>query len=176
MPVHPIIIGPDPRLKQVSEPVTEVNDEIRKLVDDMIDTMRAAPGSGLAAPQIGVLKRVLVLDISSYVPENTKLHIMINPVITYASDEKWVAAEGCLSFPGIERTEVERPQSIKVSYLDYDGKQCEVAASGWFARGIQHEMDHLNGVVLLDYVKSKLKLDICIRKLQKYKKSRAEML
>lgn len=166
---YEIIIGPDPRLSKVSEPVAEVTKEIRALVDQMIVILKAT-GAGLAAPQIGVLKRILVLDISSYVPENKELYVMINPEITYFSDEKWIAAEGCLSFPTIERVEVERPENIKLNYLDYNGKQCTISANGWFARGIQHELDHLNGITLLDYVTSKLKKDMYLKKLQKYKK------
>lgn len=172
MPKYEIIIGPDSRLNQISEPVKEVNDDVRQLVDDMIVIMKDN-GSGLAAPQIGVLKRILVLDISSYVPENTDLHVIINPEITYFSDEKWVTVEGCLSFPAIERIEVERPENIKLKYLDYYGKECELTANGWFARGIQHEIDHLNGITLIDYVQSKLKKDMYIKKLQKYKKANA---
>lgn len=169
MAVYPIIVAPNPILNQVSKPVEKVDKEIQKLVDDMIESMLAIPGAGLAAIQIGFPKRILILDISSYLPEEKALYTMINPEITYFSDEQWIAKEGCLSFP-IERIPVDRPENIKVKFLDYHGKEQELQASGWLARGIQHEMDHLNGITLLDHVPSLLRKDIYVRKLNKYKK------
>lgn len=169
MAVYPIIIAPNPILNQVSKPVMVVDDEVRKIVDDMKESLNAASGAGLAAIQIGIPKRILILDISSYVPENKGLYVMINPEITYISDDTWEAKEGCLSFP-IERIPTTRPENIKVKFLDYNGNEQHLQASGWFARGIQHEMDHLNGITLLEHVPSKLKKDIYLRKLLKYKK------
>ncbi len=164
----PVIIAPDPRLNQVSEPIKTI-EEGKAIIDKMLGVAKQIQLAGLAAVQIGIHKRALILDISSYVPENQAMHILINPEITYFSEDKWVADEGCLSVP-IDRISVERPESIKLTYLDYDGKKVEISASGWFARGIQHEMDHLNGVTLLDHVKSRLKKDMYIRKLKKYKR------
>jgi peptide deformylase len=165
-----IVIAPDPVLSQVAEPVKEVNDAIRKLVSDMLETMRAENGAGLAANQIGVLKRVMVLDLSSYIEEETTHRVIINPEITYSSEEKWVAEEGCLSFPGIKRISVERPENIKVKYLDEKGAPQELEAGGWLARAIQHELDHLNGVTMVHYV-SKVKRDLILKKLIKMKHS-----
>ena len=166
--VSPVIIAPDPRLNQLSEPIATIA-EGKKIVDEMLHVADKIQLAGLAAIQIGIPKRALILNIASYVPENTKMHILINPEITYFSDDKWEAEEGCLSVP-VGKVSVERPENIKVKFLDYDGKKVEIQADGWFARGIQHEMDHLNGITLLDHISSRLKKDIYIRKLNKYKK------
>jgi peptide deformylase len=165
-----IIIAPDPVLNQVAEPVDRVDDSIRALVSDMLETMKAENGAGLAANQIGILKRVMVLDLSSYIEEETKQRVIINPEITYFSEEKWVAEEGCLSFPGIKRIPVERPENIKVKYLDEKGTAQELEAGGWLARAIQHELDHLNGVTMVHYV-SKVKRDLILKKLIKMKQA-----
>jgi peptide deformylase len=170
MTARPVVIGPDIRLNTIAEPIREVNAEIRQLVDDMVDTMRVEHGSGLAANQIGVLKRVFVMDISSYIPANKELYVLINPEVTYRSDKTWKAVEGCLSLPGIDRIEVERPEAIKVKFLDYNGVEREMSAEGWLARGFLHEIDHLNGITLIEHVKSPIKRDIYIRKLEKFKR------
>jgi peptide deformylase len=169
MATSPIIIAPDPRLNQVSEPISSI-EEGKRIIDAMLQLEKTTQCSGLAAIQIGIPKRAFILNISSYVPENTKMHVFINPKITYFSDDKWAAEEGCLSLP-VGRVPVERPENIKVNFIDYDGKEVELQASGWFARGIQHELDHLNGITLFDHIISKLKKDIYMRKLNKYKKS-----
>ena len=141
-----VLVAPDPRLEIVSEPVDSVDKSVQKIVDDLIETMRAENGAGIAAPQVGISKRIFLLDISSYMPEITDLFVVINPVITYASPETWTTTEGCLSFPGIGRIPIERPQAIKMEYLDYHGNKKEMTAEDWLARGLLHELDHLNGI------------------------------
>jgi peptide deformylase len=172
MAIRKIIIAPDPILDTVAQPVTEFDDSLRELVADMIDTMLEF-GSGLAANQIGVLKRVLVLNLVSYIPEETMTRIIINPEITYASEETWVAAEGCLSFPDMKRIEIERPENIKLKYFNEYGVAQELTGSGWLARGIQHELDHLNGITMVHYV-SKMKRDLILKKLTKMKQHNEE--
>lgn len=169
MPKFEVIIAPDPRLNEVAKPVEKVDAELQKFMDDLHAAMLANKGAGIAATQVGVNKRIFILDISSYIPENKEIYFIVNPEITYASKETWVASEGCLSFPAIGRIEIERPEKITLSYLDYHGKKQEIHAEGWFARGILHELDHLNGVTMLDHL-SKLKKTMCTKKLLKYKK------
>jgi peptide deformylase len=170
MAIRPILTAPDPRLKVVSEPVAKVDGEIRTLVDDMIETMYGADGIGLAAIQVGVPKRILVLDIDQRDGKKNP-QAFINPVITWASDEMAVNEEGCLSIPEIW-DEVERPARIKAEYLDRDGKKQTLEADGLFATCLQHEMDHLNGILFLDHL-SKLKRSMALKKLQKAKKLKA---
>ena len=159
-----IIIEPDPLLRKKSNKLEKVDDEIRKLLDDMLETMYAAPGIGLAAVQIGILKRLIVIDISK---ENEKNPLfLINPKVNFKSTKTSVYEEGCLSLPGYF-AEIERPAECNISYLDYNGKK-DLEASGLLATCIQHEIDHLDGILFIDYL-SKLK-DMIIKKLIKHKK------
>jgi peptide deformylase len=167
MAIRPILTAPDPRLKVVSEPVAKVDGEIRALVDDMIETMYGADGIGLAAIQVGVPKRVLVMDIDQKDgKKNPKAYI--NPKILWASEEMATFEEGCLSVPEIW-DEVERPAKIRAEYLDRDGKRHEIEAEGLFATCLQHEMDHLEGILFVDHL-SKLKRTMAMKKLQKAKR------
>ncbi|NVK36220.1 MAG: peptide deformylase [Rhodobacteraceae bacterium] len=162
-----IIIIPDPVLRKVCEPIVSVDDEIKRLADDMLETMYAAPGIGLAASQIGVLKRLFVLDVSKE-EESEAPMVFINPQITWSSDELSVYQEGCLSIPEYYE-EVERPAAVKVQYLDQTGKEHEIEADGLLATCIQHELDHLNGKLFIDYL-SKLKRDRVMKKFTKQAK------
>ena len=167
MSVRPILTAPDPRLKAVSAPVEAVDEEIGALVADMIETMYAADGIGLAAIQVGVARRILVLDIDQRDGEKNP-RVFINPVITWASDETAVMEEGCLSVPEIW-DDVERAVAIRCSYRDAQGAEQTLEADGLLAVCLQHEMDHLDGVLFLDHL-SKLKRSIALRKLTKAKK------
>jgi len=167
MAIRPILIAPDPRLKAVSTPVETVDAEIRKLVEDMADSMYAAEGIGLAAVQIGVAKRVIVMDLDQK-DGKKDWRVFINPKITWASEEMATFEEGCLSVPEIW-DDVERPARIKAEYLDLDGKKIEIEADGMLATCLQHEMDHLEGVLFIDHF-SRLKRSIALRKLAKAKK------
>ena len=162
-----ILILPDPVLRKVSEPVKSINSEIKSLMDDMLDTMYAAPGIGLAAVQIGILKRVIVIDVSKNNEKKQPLFI-VNPKITSKSKEFVSYEEGCLSIPN-QFAEVRRPNSCKINFLDYNGKKQEIYAEGLLATCIQHEIDHLNGILFIDYL-SKLKKDLILKKTQKQKK------
>jgi peptide deformylase len=172
MTVRPILTAPDPRLQAVSTDVEAVTDEIRTLADDMADSMYAADGIGLAAIQIGVAKRILVIDLdqrSGDQKEGKKNPVAyINPKIVWASDEVAVFEEGCLSVPEIW-DDVERPARVRCEYLDRDGKAQVLEADGMLATCLQHEMDHLNGVLFIDHL-SRLKKSMAIRKLTKAKK------
>lgn len=170
MSVRPILTAPDPRLKAVSAPVETVDGDIRRLVADMIETMYAADGIGLAAIQVGVAKRVLVMDLAQK-DGKKEPRVFIDPVVTWASDETAVMEEGCLSVPEIW-DEVERPARIRAEYLDGDGKKQTLEADGLLAACLQHEMDHLEGVLFLDHL-SKLKRSIALRKLAKAKRLKA---
>ncbi len=163
-----IVVYPDERLQTESEPVAEVNDQVRKLVDDMAETMYAAPGIGLAANQVGVNQRVIVLDVE-YSDAAPNLIALINPEITESQGEiAW--EEGCLSFPEI-REEILRSAHLKVKALNRNGEPFEIEADGLLAVALQHEIDHLNGVLLIDHV-SFLKRRMIHRQLVKYKRSR----
>ena len=159
-----ILTIPNPLLRKVSEPVTSVNTEVKNLMDDMLETMYAAPGIGLAAVQVGVLKRIIVIDLSKDGQKKDPLFI-VNPQITFKSDELISYEEGCLSIPN-QFAEVKRPSSCKVNFLDYNGKKREINADGLLATCVQHEVDHLNGVLFIDHL-SKLKKDIIIKKTKK---------
>src|SRR6201990_1155512 len=163
----PILTAPDPRLKAVSTPVAKVDSAIRKLVDDMAESMYAADGIGLAAVQIGVPKRVIVIDLDQKEGKKNP-RAFLNPKILWASEEMAVFEEGCLSVPEIW-DDVERPARIKAEYLDLDGKRAELDADGMLATCLQHEMDHLNGVLFIDHL-SRLKRSMVIKKLTKAKK------
>ena len=170
MAIRPIITLPDPLLREISRPVDRVDDELRKFADDMLETMYEAPGIGLAAIQIGVPLRVLVLDVSEK-DEPKEPRVFINPEIVASSDDLFnVHEEGCLSIPDYY-AEVERPAEITVKALGLDGKELVTKADGLLATCLQHEIDHLNGVLFIDYL-SKLKRDIVIRKFKKLAKDR----
>tara|TARA_B100001057_G_scaffold246791_1_gene247179 strand:+ start:483 stop:1007 length:525 start_codon:yes stop_codon:yes gene_type:complete len=162
-----IIIEPDTILRKKSETLEKVNNELRSLMDDMLETMYAAPGIGLAAVQVGILKRLIVIDISKDKEKKNPL-FLINPEIVSKSNKTSIYEEGCLSLPGYF-AEIERPAECKIEYLDYEGKKSEMNANGLLATCIQHEVDHLNGVLFIDYL-SKLKKDMIVKKLVKHKK------
>jgi peptide deformylase len=164
MAVRDIITLPDPRLKLVSEPVARVDDAVRALMDDMLDTMYDAPGVGLAAIQIGVPKRVVVVDLGKDETAREPL-CLANPEVTWVSEERRAHEEGCLSIPEYYE-EVERPTRVRVRYLDRDGHAREIEADGLLATCLQHEIDHLNGVLFIDHL-SKLKRDRVIKKFAK---------
>ncbi len=168
MTVRKIIKLPDKRLRLVSEPVKRVDAGLRKLVEDMFETLYAAPGIGLAGIQVGVAKRVIIMDLSKK-EDTRKPEVFINPEITWASEEKSTYEEGCLSIPEYYE-EVERPAVVKVKYLDLEGKAREVEASGLLATCLQHEIDHLNGILFIDHI-SKLKRDRVIKKFAKAAKT-----
>ena len=170
MALRDILILPDKRLRLVSKPVAEIGDDIRQLVGDMFETMYEAPGIGLAAIQVGVPSRVVVMDLSKREAE-AEPRVFINPQITWSSEEKSTYEEGCLSITEIHE-DVERPARVKIKYLDLDGNLHEEDAEGLFATCIQHEIDHLNGVLFIDHI-SKLKRDRTIKKFTKAAK-RAE--
>ena len=163
----PIITAPDPRLKVKSKPVAKVDAEIRRLMDDMLETMYAAPGIGLAAPQVGVAKRVLVVDTAREGDKPNPV-CLANPEILWASDELASFEEGCLSLPE-QYAPVERPVRCRVRYLDRDNEVRELEAEGLLATCIQHEIDHLEGTLFVDHL-SALKRGMILRKLQKAKK------
>ncbi|MBM3620672.1 MAG: peptide deformylase [Alphaproteobacteria bacterium] len=173
MAILHIITAPDPRLKQLSAPVAKVDAEIRQLMDDMLETMHAAPGIGLAAPQVGVLKRVIVLEIDR---EETKVGplFMANPEIVDASDDDAIYNEGCLSVPE-HYADVSRPAEVTVRYLDRDGKRQDLKCEGLLATCVQHEIDHLDGILFIDKI-SALKRNMILRKLVKERKERENAL
>jgi peptide deformylase len=164
MAVRDILIIPDKRLRLKSEPAAAVDAGLRALVADMFETMYAAPGIGLAAIQIGVPKRVVTMDLAKKDDPPEPL-VFINPEVTWSADEKSTYEEGCLSIPEYYE-EVERPSSVKVKYLDLDGKPQEIEATGLLATCLQHEIDHINGVLFIDYI-SKLKRDMVMKKFKK---------
>ncbi|WP_119301747.1 peptide deformylase [Dongia deserti] len=171
MALLPILTAPDPQLKKISAPVKEVDASVRKLMDDMLETMYQAPGIGLAAPQVGVLKRVIVLDIAREGEEPQPLRIA-NPEIVWVSDDDATYNEGCLSVPE-HYADVVRPAACRIKYLDQDNKQREIAAEGMLATCLQHEIDHLDGILFIDHLTA-LKRNIILRKLLKAKKAAAE--
>jgi peptide deformylase len=163
MSTMPIVKLPDPLLRQTSTPIERVDGEVLKLADDMLDTMYDAPGIGLAAVQVGVLKRLIVLDVSE--TEEPDPLVLINPEIKSLGAETRIHEEGCLSIPDYH-IEIERPASLVVGYIDRDGKPRELVAEGLLATAIQHEIDHLNGKLIIDFL-SRLKRDIVVRKFKK---------
>ncbi len=171
MAILPIIIAPDPRLKQIAAPVARVDDRIRQLMDDMLETMYRAPGIGLAAPQVGVLERIIVVDVSGKDEERAPLR-MANPELIEISDEDVNYEEGCLSLPD-HYAEVVRPVRVQVRYLDHENEVRKIDAEGLLATCIQHEMDHLEGILFVDRV-SALKRNMILRKLIKTKKAEAK--
>jgi peptide deformylase len=167
MALRPIVVAPDPVLKAKALPVETVDAELRQLMDDMLETMYAAPGIGLAAPQVGVSKRVIVMDIAHEDEPKAPL-FMANPELVWVSDEDSTYEEGCLSVPE-HYADVVRPAEIRVTYLDRDGKKQELKADGLLATVIQHEMDHLEGILFIDHLSS-LKRNMILRKLLKSRK------
>ncbi len=179
----PIITAPDKRLKVKSQPVAAVDDEVRKLLDDMVETMRAAPGIGLSAIQVGVAKRIMVVEVDDAeklqseesavaqppAPGTRTTRYLVNPKIMWESEKVVFCEEGCLSLPD-QFAEIERPADIKVTYLDRDGRPQELAASGMLARCIQHEMDHLDGLLLVDHLTA-VRRHMILRKLEKARKA-----
>jgi peptide deformylase len=174
MALRPILILPDKRLRQKAQPIAAVDDDIRALMDDMLETMYAAPGIGLAATQIGEMKRVLVLDVAKRQDEEATAQPMAfaNPEIVWSSEELSTYNEGCLSIPEIYE-EVERPARIRVRYLDRDNTQQEIEADGILATCLQHEIDHLDGVLFIDHI-SRLKREMISKKFAKAAKRDAE--
>ncbi|MBD8678833.1 peptide deformylase [Sphingomonas sp. CFBP 13720] len=173
MAILPIIEIPDPRLRLVSEPVAGVDDDVRQLIDDMFETMYDAPGIGLAAIQVAVPKRVLVIDLQEQEDEEGKPvkapRAFVNPEILETSDEYSVYQEGCLSIPE-QYADVERPARCRVAWIDRDGERHDEWLDGLMATCLQHEMDHLNGVLFIDHL-SRLKRDMVIKKLNKARKA-----
>jgi peptide deformylase len=163
----PILMLPDPLLRKVSRPVGRVDDALRKLADDMLETMYAAPGVGLAAVQVGRLIRLIVLDTARE-EEAAKPMVLINPEIVSLGEEMRQHEEGCLSIPDV-RIDITRPSSLRLAYLDREGARRELATEGLPATAIQHEIDHLNGKLIIDYL-SRLKRDIIVRKFKKQAK------
>ncbi|WP_118137453.1 peptide deformylase [Oceanicella sp. SM1341] len=170
MSTRNILIHPDARLKKVCDPVSEVTPEMRSLAEDMLETMYDAPGVGLAAPQVGVLSRVFVMDCSGK-DEGEEPMVLFNPEITWASEEVNTHEEGCLSIPEIYEN-VTRPASVRMAFLDMDGKPQEREFDGLWATCAQHELDHLNGRLFIDYL-SALKRSMITSKMKKLKRQRA---
>lgn len=170
MPLLQVLQVPHPMLKRVAAPVAQVTDEIRRLMDEMLATMYAAPGIGLAAPQVGVSRRVIVVDLAKDAATRAPLR-MVNPTLTWRSDEQVVMEEGCLSLPD-QFAEVRRPAAVKVGYLDESGAAREVAADGMLARCLQHEIDHLDGILFIDHL-SLLRRQMILRRLEKARRVRA---
>jgi peptide deformylase len=166
----PIVLAPDPVLKLKCEPVAAIDDGVRRLLDDMLDTMYDAPGIGLSAPQVAATQRVIVCDVARE-GEASQAYRMINPEITWRSEEDVLAEEGCLSVPD-HYGEVSRSREIKVGFLDPDGAQQELEASGLLSACIQHEIDHLDGVLFIDYL-TPLKRNMILRKMKKLKRQQA---
>ena len=179
MPILPIIIAPNPLLKKKSLPVIKVDDDLQRLMDNMLATMYSQKGVGLAAVQVGVLKRVIVMDVEYSIDECDGSHhhhkhnhisgqnpmFLVNPEIIRSSKEDSVFFEGCLSFPEI-RADISRPKMVTVKYLDYNGKEQILEAKNLLATCVQHEIDHLNGITFINYL-SKLKQEIILKKLKK---------
>jgi peptide deformylase len=167
----PILLHPDPRLKKTCDPVADLSDGLRALADDMLDTMYDAPGIGLAAPQVGVLSRLIVLDCVKDEGEKPRPLVMFNPEIIASSDETNVYEEGCLSIPD-HFGDVTRPKAVKVAWLDQNGNPQEEDFDGLWATCVQHEIDHLNGKLFIDYLKP-LRRQIITRKMTKLKRDLA---
>lgn len=170
MAIRPILVLPDARLRAVADPIVDIDDEIKMLAKDMLDTMYDAPGIGLAAPQVGVLKRIVVMDLAGE-GEKPEPLVMVNPEITRFGEQMQVTEEGCLSIPELYY-EVERPNDVTVKYTDLDGNEVVKDAEGKLAVCIQHEIDHLDGVMYIDYL-SRLKRDRVIKKFDKAAKRAA---
>ncbi|WP_298496440.1 peptide deformylase [uncultured Maritimibacter sp.] len=173
MSIKPILIHPDPRLKKVSDAVPDISDELRRLADDMLETMYDAPGIGLAAPQVGVLQRVIVMDCVKDDAEPPRPMVMFNPEVILSSDDTSIYEEGCLSIPE-QYAEVTRPAEVRVKWLDRDGNEKEQDFEGLWATCVQHEIDHLNGKLFIDYL-SPMKRQMMTRKSAKMKREQARV-
>lgn len=171
MTIRPIIIHPDPRLKTVAAPVTDITDAVRRLGADMLETMYDAPGIGLAAPQVGVLSRLLVMDCVKEEGAPPRPMVLINPEVVAASEETNTYDEGCLSIPE-QYAEITRPAEVDVRWIGLDGEEHQEHFDGLWATCVQHEIDHLNGKLFIDYLKP-LKRQIITRRMQKLKRERA---
>ena len=171
MSIRDILIHPDPRLKKVVAPVAAVTDDLRRLADDMLETMYAAPGIGLAAPQVAAMTRMLVMDCIKDEDASPEPMVLINPEVIWSSEEMSVYDEGCLSIPD-QYAEVERPASVKVRWMDLDGKEVQAPFDGLWATCVQHEIDHLDGKLFIDYLKP-LRRQMITRKMQKLKREMA---
>ncbi len=171
MALRDILIHPDTRLKKVADPVGDITPELRRLADDMLETMYDAPGIGLAAPQVGVLSRLLVMDCVKEEGEKPRPMVLINPEVTWVSDALNVYEEGCLSIPE-QYGDVERPAEVRVSWTDLDGNPQEEAFDGLWATCVQHEIDHLDGKLFIDYLRP-LRRQMITRKMMKLKRERA---
>jgi peptide deformylase len=167
--IRPLVILPDPILRQLSKPVERIDDDVRRFADDMLETMYDAPGIGLAAIQIGEPRRMVVIDLAKE-DQPKEPHVFINPEIVASGDGISVYEEGCLSIPEYY-AEVERPDTVTVKYLDRDGAEQLIVADGLMATCLQHEIDHLNGVLFIDHI-SKLKRDMVVRKFKKLARDR----
>ncbi len=163
---------PDPILRQKCERVSKVDDELRVFLDNMLETMYADKGCGLAAPQVGVSKRVVVLDYATEEDVEKKPMFLVNPEIIWSSEEKIMFCEGCLSLPD-QRAEVERHEAVRVHFTDYHGQEQEILAGGLLAIILQHEIDHLDGILYIDHL-SRLKRDRLLKKLEKYREEKEE--
>lgn len=168
---RPILLHPDPRLKKTADAVSDLSDELRRLADDMLETMYDAPGIGLAAPQVGQLHRLIVLDCVKEEGEAPRPLIMFNPEIVASSDEMNTYEEGCLSIPE-QFADVTRPAEVEVRWIDRDGNERTEGMDGLWATCVQHEIDHLEGKLFIDYLKP-LKRQLITRKMQKLKRERA---
>jgi len=171
MAIRPILLHPDPRLKKRCDPVVTVDEGVRALIADMFDTMYDAPGIGLAAPQIGVLSRILVMDCTKSDEEDPEPIAMVNPEILWTSDDRNVHEEGCLSIPE-EFNDVERPAAVRIGYLDEQGARHEIDCDGLLATCVQHEIDHLNGKLFIDYL-GPMKRQMITGRMKKRKKEKA---
>ena len=169
--IRPILIHPDPRLKKPCDPVAEVGDDLRLLAKDMLETMYDAPGIGLAAPQIGVMRRMIVMDCVKSPESTPRPKVLLNPELTWASEDLSTYEEGCLSIPD-QYAEVERPAEVRVRWMDLDGVEQEEQFSGLWATCVQHEIDHLNGKLFIDFLRP-LKRQMITRKMEKLKRERA---
>lgn len=171
MALRQIVLHPDPRLKKRCDPVADVTDKIRALADDMLETMYHAPGIGLAAPQVGINARLLVMDCTDRETEEPRPLVLINPEITWTSDETRVYEEGCLSIPD-QFGDVTRPDKVRVSFTDQNGKATEEEFDDLWATCVQHEIDHLNGKLFIDHLSS-VRRQLITQKMKKVKKERA---
>lgn len=171
MTIRNILIHPDPRLKKVADPVASVTDDLRRLADDMLETMYEAPGIGLAAPQVAVMNRMIVMDCEKEEDATPRPMVMINPAVLWTSDERSVYDEGCLSIPE-QYAEVERPAEVEVEWMGLDGKTMRERFDGLWSTCVQHEIDHLDGKLFIDYLKP-LKRQMITRKMQKLKREMA---
>ena len=167
--IRPILIHPDPRLKKVCDPVAEITPDLRSLAEDMLATMYDAPGIGLAAPQVGITRRLIVMDC---IKEGTPEPVMLfNPVVVWSSEDRSVYEEGCLSIPDVYN-EITRPAEVVVRWMDVDGHEQERQFAGIWATCVQHEIDHLDGKLFIDYLRP-LKRQMITRKMEKLKRERA---